>query len=140
MAATPRIQLAVSAIVEADGRYLLVKRGGPPDAENWAFPGGRVEPGETTRDAVIRELSEETGLSGSVDRVFDVYDFVADGHGQASVPFHFTLIVFHVLVDDTSGAEASSDAAALRWMLPDEAAQLPMPPSMHDAMKRLAAG
>jgi ADP-ribose pyrophosphatase YjhB (NUDIX family) len=53
----------VGAIVHDDhGRLLLVQRVNDPGAGLWSVPGGRVEPGETDADAVVRELAEETGL------------------------------------------------------------------------------
>ncbi|MFN3441149.1 MAG: NUDIX domain-containing protein, partial [Rhizobium rosettiformans] len=53
-------RLASSAIVERAGRFLLVRRGNPPAADLYAFPGGRSEPGETPEETALRELFEET--------------------------------------------------------------------------------
>jgi len=54
------------AVVRHHSRYLLVQRAaGIPKAGMWCFPGGHVEPGETPRTAIVRELHEELGLSES---------------------------------------------------------------------------
>ena len=45
------------------GRLLLVRRAHAPSAGTWSVPGGRVEPGESEVEAVVRELAEETGLA-----------------------------------------------------------------------------
>lgn len=47
---------------DAEGRLLLVRRANEPARGRWSLPGGRVEPGETDREAVVREVAEETGL------------------------------------------------------------------------------
>lgn len=52
---------AVSAAIYHDGRFLLVRRGHAPARGLYAFPGGRVEKGETPIAAVRREVLEETG-------------------------------------------------------------------------------
>jgi ADP-ribose pyrophosphatase YjhB (NUDIX family) len=56
-----------------EGRLLLVLRGREPARGCWSIPGGRVEPGESAQEAVIREVREETGLdvtpSGPVGQV-----------------------------------------------------------------------
>ena len=58
----PRLRPAVRAVIlDPAGRTLLV-RFAFPDRVVWACPGGGMEPGESTRDTIIRELAEETGL------------------------------------------------------------------------------
>jgi 8-oxo-dGTP diphosphatase len=57
-----RILAAAAVVREESGRFLLIKRGKAPEAGLWTFPGGRVEPGETLRQAAAREVREETSL------------------------------------------------------------------------------
>ena len=54
---------AVSVAIFHDGAFLLVKRGREPSKGLYAFPGGRVDAGESDEEAVRRELAEETGLT-----------------------------------------------------------------------------
>jgi len=65
--------LAVDGIVNIDNRILLIKRKNPPYKDFWAFPGGFVDYGESTEDAVIREVFEETGLKTKVECLLGVY-------------------------------------------------------------------
>lgn len=56
----------VGAIVhDAVGRLLVIQRGHDPHRGLWSLPGGRVEPGETAEQAIVREVREETGLQVS---------------------------------------------------------------------------
>lgn len=57
---------AVGAIAVRDGALLLIRRGHAPSRGRWSLPGGRVEPGETPQQALVRELVEETGLTVEV--------------------------------------------------------------------------
>jgi len=54
--------VGAAAIVVRDGRVLLGERRGSHGAGDWAFPGGKVDPGEDPADTVARELAEEAGL------------------------------------------------------------------------------
>lgn len=60
--AAPGPFVGVTAIVVRDGQVLVGRRLGAHGAGTWAFPGGKVEPGEDPGDAAARELLEETGL------------------------------------------------------------------------------
>jgi 8-oxo-dGTP diphosphatase len=89
----------VGAVVhDAAGRLLLIRRGQEPSRGLWSLPGGRVEPGETRAEAVVREVREETGLSvvagEPVGRVvipaaavdYDVVDFACALADPAGAP------------------------------------------------------
>ncbi|MDK3256093.1 NUDIX domain-containing protein [Blastococcus capsensis] len=66
----PPVVPCVGAIVHDGARRLLVvRRGQEPGRGLWSVPGGRVEPGETTAQAVEREVLEETGLRVRAGRV-----------------------------------------------------------------------
>lgn len=107
----------VGAIVRDDrGRVLMIRRGTEPGRGLWSIPGGRVEPGETSRQAVVREVEEEThvriaphGLAGVVERpgrdgtVYVIEDWfarVAPG-------------------SDPRTLRAGDDADEARWVFPD---------------------
>lgn len=60
------------AIPTRNRRFLLIKRGLPPRKGAWGFPSGFIETGETPEEACLRELREETGVSGEVVRLVGV--------------------------------------------------------------------
>lgn len=57
------------ALVAMNGTILLITRNKPPFMDKLVLPGGHIETGETERDAAVRELSEEVGLTLSPDRL-----------------------------------------------------------------------
>lgn len=134
--ALPSPALASSAIVERDGRYLLVRRSRPPSADMYAFPGGRAEPGETPAETALRELQEETGIVGRDPELFATFDLpplAVDGPTTR----HFFLSVFRVSADSDVPAIAADDAASLGWFTAEEIALLPAPDSVRDCIARL---
>ncbi len=65
-----RVQHGVVAIIEREGRWLMIRRAEGVIAPGyWCFPGGGVEAGETAEQAVVREIHEEIGLDVRPDQV-----------------------------------------------------------------------
>ena len=101
------IRPSVSAVIfDRHGRLLLQQRS---DGGQWGLPGGSVEIGESVRDAVRREVQEETGLIVSVRRLVGVYSEPArqvvrypDGN-----VWHYITVCFECAV--RGGALATSD-------------------------------
>ena len=59
--------MVVGAAIVRDGRVLAARRTFPAEAAGrWEFPGGKVEPGETPEDALVREVAEELGCTIAV--------------------------------------------------------------------------
>lgn len=100
-------QVAVSAVCVRRGRLLLVRRGRAPAAGTWALPGGRVQPGETLRDAVAREVTEETSLTVDVLGLIGVTERIGSDH-------HYVICV-HRVVADAREPVAGDDADAVGW-------------------------
>ena len=60
------------AIAVKDKKFLLVKRGLPPQKGMWGAPAGFIEIGETPEEACLRELKEEAGVSGEIVKLIEV--------------------------------------------------------------------
>lgn len=65
-------KVATAAILEQDGQVLLVRRTMTPGQGKWTIPGGFVEFDEDPREAVVREVWEETGYPVEIVRLLDV--------------------------------------------------------------------
>ena len=106
--------VGVGAVVVDRGRVLLVRRGNEPLKGHWSLPGGAVDVGETLRDAIRREVREETGLEVEPRAIVEVLDRIsADPDG--STRFHYVLIDF--VCDPVGGTLCcASDAAEALWV------------------------
>lgn len=105
----------MGAIVVDAGDLLLIRRGRGPAAGEWSVPGGRVEPGETLAEAVVRELAEETGLEGVCDRLVGWVERIGADRHLVILDFLVTLLERRLPV-------AGDDAAQAAWVpLPDVA-------------------
>jgi ADP-ribose pyrophosphatase YjhB (NUDIX family) len=132
---TPSPQAASSAILERDGRFLLIRRMNPPSMDLFAFPGGRAEPGETPDQTAVREFLEETGIPVRNPVLFATYDLKSEKEDRR----HFFLSVFRVEADADLEATAADDAADAGWYTVEEIRSLPVPASVLECAERLAA-
>jgi 8-oxo-dGTP diphosphatase len=118
----------VGGVIKDDqGRLLLIKRGHAPSVGLWSLPGGRIEPGETDAQALVREMREETGLvvepgpllgrvrrPGQGEDVLDIRDYAAAVTGGT--------------------LRAGDDAAEARWVAPGELERMPITEGLVEAL------
>ena len=67
------LPVVVCAAINDRGKILITKRNLEPGYNKWALPGGFVETDETPEKACLRELKEETGVKGEINRLAGVY-------------------------------------------------------------------
>ena len=107
--------VAVDAIALREGasgtEALLIRRGGRPWKGRLAFPGGFVDHGEDPKDAVLRELIEETGVTGHAPVLFAVH-----GDPKRAPRNHIIAIFYMVSVDSGAVPFAGDDAANAEWV------------------------
>jgi len=120
--------IGLLAVVERDGRFLLVRRGKEPNRGAWGFPGGVQELGETVFAGALRELREETGVTADALRLLTILD-VIQHDAAGTIQYHYTLIAVAARWLAGDGA-ASDDADAVGWYLPYEMQQLPALPGL----------
>jgi 8-oxo-dGTP diphosphatase len=103
----PKRPLACVGVVCRRGdEVLLVKRGREPLKGRWSIPGGKMDFGETVREAALRELKEETGVEARVTRLIDVVDSVMDDTHYVLIDFEAEWISGEpVAADDADAAE-----------------------------------
>ena len=114
-------RVAAAVIIGRDGRVLLAQRPeGKPYAGYWEFPGGKLEPGESPRDALVRELREELGLSVTRAASWITQEYV---YPHAHVELNF----FRVL--GWQGEPHGHDGQAFSWQLPGRFDVAPLLPA-----------
>ncbi len=113
----------MGAVVVDDERLLLVRRGHGPAAGTWSVPGGRIEPGETVQEAVVRELLEETGIEGVCGELIGWAERIDDEH-------HAVILDFAVTLLEASEPVAGDDATEARWVLLWDVAEMNLAPGL----------
>ncbi len=122
---------AASACVWRDGKVLLARRGKTLGKGTWAFPGGRVELGETALEAAHRELMEETGIVADLQQMIGEFRITT-----AEATFH---IISFTGFYKSGEAVAASDSDAVAWVAPEELPNYHLSQNIEAAVKRARA-
>lgn len=93
-------------------RIVLVKRNIPPKIGQWCLPGGFIELGETPEQGAIRELFEETGLSGRIETLLGVRHAPSD-------QYHSVLMVGYRVTQFGGTLTPGDDASDVQWFQMD---------------------
>jgi 8-oxo-dGTP diphosphatase len=127
----PPVHVVAAVLRDARGRILLARRTAGRDlAGAWEFPGGKVEPGETARQALARELGEELGI-----RIGDATPLICVP--QVYPAKRIVLDVYEVA--GFEGTPRGLEQQALAWSPPERLATYPMPPADRPVVAALTA-
>ena len=116
---------AGAVVRDARGRVLLVRRANEPSRGLWSVPGGRIEPGESAREAAAREVREETGLEVEVGELLLTAEL-----GPYVVEDYAATVVGGTL-------RAGDDALDARFFAAGELPALALSPGLLDALARM---
>ncbi len=115
--------VAACALLDSDGRILLAQRPeGKSLAGLWEFPGGKVEPGETPEETLVRELEEELGI---VTRIPCLAPLTFASHTYET--FHLLMPLY--VCRRYEGIAVGREGQAIKWVRPQALRDYPMPPA-----------
>jgi 8-oxo-dGTP diphosphatase len=117
------VLVSAVALVDPDGRILIAQRPeGKSLAGLWEFPGGKVEPGETPEEALVRELYEELGIE-TWQSCLAPLTFASHRYDD----FHLLMPLF--ACRRWQGTVQAKEGQALKWVRASELKNYPMPPA-----------
>ncbi len=115
------VLVAAVALIDTDSRVLLARRPeGKSMAGLWEFPGGKVEPGETPEEALIRELREELAIDVA-ENCLAPFTFASHAYEK----FHLLMPLF--LCRRWRGTPVAREGQALAWVAPGKLGEYKMP-------------
>jgi len=118
---TRSIHVVAGVITDARGRILLNRRTENRDmAGLWEFPGGKREPGESSEQALVRELREELGIEAEIGEwLMDVPQIYPDKRLRLEVR----------RIHSWKGSPRGREGQAITWVAPDKLHRYSMPPA-----------
>ncbi len=128
MSTLPRIGSAV--VVRHGDTLLLARRAKEPNLGKWVFPGGKIEPFESIRQAAERELLEETGLQVGVEDQIGAFEIIRP-------PEEHRVIIYSWARPVAGSLRAASDVSELRFCDRDDLAQLDLSDVVADVTQRI---
>jgi 8-oxo-dGTP diphosphatase len=123
--------LGASACIWRGGQVLLIKRGKAPGKGLWSLPGGKIEIGETSEAAAVRELFEETQVVAELVHAMGPFEVWRDG----ALIYSVTCFAGHYVSGE---AMAGSDAAEVAWIYPQAIEALELAPNIAQAIAESA--
>jgi 8-oxo-dGTP diphosphatase len=119
----PRPSYTVDAAIisQEDKKVLLIQRKHDPFAGKWAFPGGFMDMDETPEEAIVRELEEETNITGVALEQFKTYGALGRDPRGRTISTLFLGFVEH---STDVKAKGGDDAAEARWFSLEEVSEL----------------
>ena len=119
----PTVLVSAVALIDRDGRVLLAQRpAGKRMAGLWAFPGGKIETGETPEAALIRELGEELGID-TAESCLAPLTFASHSYDD----FHLLMLVY--VCRKWSGTPRPLEGGELAWVRASRLRDYDMPPA-----------
>ncbi len=121
----------VAAMIEQDGKLLICRRPeGKALAGMWEFAGGKIEPGETPEQALIRECREELAVEICPQQLFDEveYDYPE---------MHLSMLVYTASI--LSGVPRRLEHMEICWVAPEELGQFIFCPADREILDKIAA-
>jgi 8-oxo-dGTP diphosphatase len=131
----PRV--GVGAVILHEDKVLLVRRGKSPSFGKWTLPGGLVELGETTSEAIAREIVEECGIKIRVVDVAGVITRVVRDDDDR-IRYHYVLVDY-LAYPDSMDVVAGSDAAEAQWFAIEGVGELDTTQGLLDMIRRAEA-
>lgn len=115
-----KISIGVGAVIFRGEEVLLIRRARPPFKGRWSIPGGKPDYGESLKDALRREVREETGGEIEILGLIDVFEALPHETAGEELSRHFVLIDF--IATWRGGAPVAGDDAAEAAFFPIEEA------------------
>ncbi|HDD44274.1 MAG TPA: NUDIX domain-containing protein [Candidatus Desulfofervidus auxilii] len=126
--------VGVGAIIFKENSVLLIKRAHPPAQGIWSIPGGLVKLGETLKEAIIREVKEETNLKVEVKELIEIVERILQDK-EGKIEYHFIIIDFLCSVLE-GNPKAQSDAQAICWQPLDDLDKLKISAELKNIIKK----